>query len=112
MPCACGTFEKPVSSIGSVGSLVSHENPSLTITTDASHIGWGASCDNIPTGGNWEFEESQWHINAAFIGIKSFAKKEKNQHIRIRSDNTTCVSAIYHMGTSHSELCNIFTKQL
>ena len=97
--------------------MISHEKPSLTITTDASHIGWGAVCDNIPTGGDWEFEESQWHINeletlAAFIGIKSFAKKQKNQHIRIRSDNTTCVSAINNMTTSHSELCNTFTKQL
>ena len=30
----------------------------------------------------------------------------------MRSDNTTCVSTINHMGTSHSELCNTFTKQL
>ena len=106
-----------INKVDSAYNVISHENPSLTITTDASHIGWGAVCDNIPTGGNWKFEESQWHINeletlAAFIGIKSFAKKQGNQHIRIRSDNTTCISAINHMGTSHSELCNIFSKQL
>ena len=92
-----------INKVDSVYNVISHENPSLTITTDASHIGWGAVCDNIPTGGNWKFEESQWHINeletlAAFIGIKSFAKKQENQHIRIRSDNTTCISAINHMG--------------
>ena len=69
-----------INKVDSAYNVISHENPSLTITTDASHIEWGAVCDNIPTGGNWKFEESQWHINeletlAAFIGIKSFAKK-------------------------------------
>ena len=62
-----------INNVDSAYNVISHENPSLTITTD-------------PTGGNWEFEESQWHINeletlAAFTGIKSFAKKaEKSAH--------------------------------
>ena len=71
-----------INNVDSAYNVVSHENTALTIKTDASHIGWDAMCDNILTGGNWEFEGSQWHINeleplAAFIGIKSFAKKQK-----------------------------------
>ena len=49
-----------INNIDSAYNVISHENPSLTITTDASHIGWGAVC-----------------------------KKQKNQHIKIRSDNAT-----------------------
>ena len=39
-----------INNVDSAYNVICHENPSLTITTDASHIGWGAVCDNIPTG--------------------------------------------------------------
>ena len=39
------------------------EKPSLTVESDASTQGWGASCEGIPTGGHWSSEEKQWHIN-------------------------------------------------
>ena len=36
---------------------ISHGRPSVTIETDASETGWGATL-SIPTGGRWDLEEA------------------------------------------------------
>ena len=46
-----------------------------------------AEFENIATGGHWAENESRPHINvleltAGFIGLKTFAKKKENIHIR------------------------------
>ena len=91
--------------------------PTLQITTDASLSGWGAECQGISTGGQWSFVEAQQHINylelyAAFLGLQTFAKNKCHMHIRLRLDNTTGVSVINHMGTSHSDECNKLCKTM
>ena len=91
--------------------------PTLQITTDASSSGWGAECQGISTGGQWSFVEAQQHINylelyAAFLGLQTFAKNKYHMHIRLRLDNTTGVSVINHMGTSHSDQCNKLCKTI
>ena len=96
---------------------ISHGDPDITITTDASKRGWGAEFENIATGGHWAENESRQHINvleliAGFIGLKTFAKRKENIHIRLRIDNTTAVSTINHMGTNHSDDCNAIGKQI
>ena len=73
--------------------------------------------ENIATGGHWAENESRQHINvleliAGFIGLKTFAKKKENIHIRLRIDNTTAVSTIDHIGTNHSNDCNATSKQI
>ena len=96
---------------------ISHGEPSLVITTDASLSGWGAECQSITTGGMWSHIEAREHINylellATFLGLKTFAKTISNSHIRLRIDNTSAVSIINNMGTSHSEKCNSLAKQV
>ncbi|KAI8487030.1 hypothetical protein Bbelb_352900 [Branchiostoma belcheri] len=77
----------------------------LTITSDSSLAGWGATCDHQKTGGRWTDEESKLHINElelkaalAFFGLKCFAKHLQNQHVTLRLDNTSAVAYINHQG--------------
>lgn len=69
-----------VNNILSAFNRISHPSPSLIITSDASHVGWGATCGDTSTGGNWSAKETQCHINylellATFFALKIFAKK-------------------------------------
>ena len=79
---------------------------SKLIYTDASLEGWGASYGNTPTDGAWPLDEKRLHINvlehkAIFLVLKAFIKA-KNEHVKIICDNTTAISCINRMGTSHS----------
>ena len=52
--------------------------PQVTITTDASMLGWGACLGQQSTGGRWSASESESHINtlelkAVLLGMKSFS---------------------------------------
>lgn len=96
-----------VNDILSAFNRVSHPSPLLIITSDASHVGWGATCGNTSTRGTWSAKETQCHINclellAAFFALKIFAKNSMDEHVRLMIDNTTAVSVINHMGISHS----------
>ena len=83
---------------------------SITIYTDASLEGWGASMGNVSTGGAWHPDEKLMHINvlelkAILLALKSFVKTSR-EHIKIMSDNTTAIHCINKMGTSHSMECH------
>lgn len=72
----------------------------LEIFTDASLLGWGATCLGREAKGRWSSTENSFHINhlevlAAILGLQSFAKEKKNYHILFRIDNTTAISYIY-----------------
>ena len=97
--------------------VISHGEPNLTITTNASKTGWGAVCGHVSTGGHWSHMEANKHINilvlvAAYLGMQTFAKCKTNSHVRIKIDNTTAVSVINRMGTSHSIVCNVIGKNI
>ena len=90
---------------------------SLIITTDASSNGWGAECNGTSTGGLWTVFERSHHINylemlAIFFGLKVFASSRSHLHVRVITDNTTAVSVISHMGSSHSQTCNDLCKTI
>ena len=90
---------------------ISHGKHDLLITTDASNLGWGAVCNDVRTSGHWTAIEALQDINylemlAIFIGLKTFAREHQNIHIRAMTDNTTAVSVLNHMGTSHSDFCS------
>ena len=75
----------------------------MTIYSDASTQGWGATCNNTRTEGPWTAQERKNHINylelkAAFLGLQIFAAKLKDQHIRLIMDNTTAVAYLNHKG--------------
>ena len=51
----------------------------LSIRTDASLLGWGATCNGTSTGGRWSVEEAEQHINclelkAAILALKAFLR--------------------------------------
>ena len=79
----------------------------LMIETDASNVGWGATCAGIKTQGQWKESERPLHINekellAASLAIKAFTKDKKVDHILLKTDNTTTVSQIMKMGSTRS----------
>ena len=85
---------------------------SKLIYTDASLEGWGASYGNTATGGTWLLDERILHINvlelkAIFFVLKTL--KTKNENVKIMCDNTTAISCINKMGTSHSMECHYLT---
>ena len=42
---------------------ICHGEPNFLVRTDASSSGWGAEFDNVTTGGRWNEQELQLHIN-------------------------------------------------
>ena len=92
-------------------NVISHDPPSLTISTDASKIGWGGVFNDMTCGGHWSPQEAEEHINylelmAAFFSLQAFVTTLNNKHVRLKIDNTTAVAAINNMGTNHSVKCN------
>ena len=96
---------------------VTHGTPDVVINTDASLSGWGGVLNDLSCGGHWSLVEQTFHINylellAVLYVLQSFQTHLKNKHVRVLIDNTTAVSWITHMGTSHSDLCNRITKTI
>lgn len=46
------------------------------------------------------------------MGLQTFCKSLRNTHIRLLTDNTTAIAVLNHMGTSHSDPCNRFGKDI
>ncbi|KAK2564155.1 hypothetical protein P5673_012393 [Acropora cervicornis] len=92
-------------------NVISHDPPSLTISTDASKIGWGGVFEHLTCRGHWTPQEAEEHINylelmAAFFSLQAFVTKLNNEHVGLKIDNTTAVAAISNMGTNYSVQCN------
>ena len=104
-----------INNIGSLPKPISHGEPSTVVYTDASGAGWGGRCGQVTTGGAFSAAEKLHHINAlellaVKLSLASFPLC--HTHIRIMSDNITTVSAITHMGTSHSRHCNSIARDI
>ena len=90
---------------------------SREIATDASQIAWGASYGTQATGGAWAENELDLHINikemlAILYGLRSFLKHFEGSHVKVLCDNTTSVSVLNKMGSTHSPECNDMAKQI
>ena len=57
-----------------------HPLPQLTIYSDACANGWGATCGNHSTKGNWSKEESSLHIKLLEMAAVFFAAQFMQQH--------------------------------
>ena len=87
----------------------------ISIESDASLIGWGATSNNVQTGAPWSPKEQGWHINcleiqAANLAVRTFAKDKSNILILLLVDNTTAVSYINHLGGTVSPLATKLVK--
>ena len=82
----------------------------LTIYSDASKVGWGASLSSGElTSGSWSDSFSEFHINflelkAIHLAVTHFLPLIKGKKIFIHSDNSTAVFYLNKMGGTHSEL--------
>jgi hypothetical protein len=99
-------------------NAVSHGEPDITLTTDASLTGWGCVIgDDSRTRGLWTQEESLNHINylellAVYLSLKSFVNFVTGKHVKVLIDNITALSDINHMGTSKSVARNELVKTI
>ena len=58
-----------VNNVETSDNVVSHGEPALTMTTDASKARWRCSLHEVSTRGQWTPEEASEHIN--FLAIKA-----------------------------------------
>ena len=106
-----------IASLPTAYNEINHGTPDIVINTDASLTGWGGVLNERTCGGHWSLAEQTFHINylellAVLYVLQSFQASLVNKHVMALIDNTTAVSCITHMGTSHSDLCNSITKTI
>ena len=85
------------------GRPIQKRVPAMSIDSDASLLGWGASIEGMATGGLWSVQEWRHHINvleltAGSFAVKTFARNAKGLHVHLRMDNTTAVDYVNHLG--------------
>ncbi|XP_074632674.1 uncharacterized protein LOC141891567 [Acropora palmata] len=90
---------------------ISHGNPTIELTTDASKKGWGVYLDGDTTQGLWSVSESQLHINAlelkaVHFAVQAFGDRLQNKHVKILCDHSTTVAYVNAMGGTKSPSCN------
>ena len=89
----------------------------VVITSDASTVGWGVTCQSKQAGGPWSREEMRAHINflelkAAFLALKSFVASKSHMHVLLLMDNITAISFINHKGGTHSKVLSDLALQI
>ena len=97
-------------------SVIHQKTPSVCIYSDASNLAWVSSLGEQETGGHWNDSEINYHIKTkeilpVYFSLKSFASKLRVS-VKLCIDNTAKVAAIRHMGTSHSDIINRYTKYI
>ena len=105
-----------ISNIPTSSCPISHGNPNFIMKTDASGTGWGGVKGQTKTGGHWNLEEQNYHINclellAVLFSLKALCSNEKSVHIQVKSDNTTTVSYINSMGGT-KDSCYKITRDI
>ena len=84
----------------------------ITIESDASMTGWGASCQGRSTDGPWTAEErsksnsiNYLELLAAYLALQSFVPTGlRSVNILLRIDNITAIAFLNRMGGPHSRL--------
>ena len=91
----------------------------ITVSTDASLLGWGATWQGTTIGGRWLPEEAQSHINllelkAAYLALSALFKSHtpSPQHILLQMDNTTAVAYVNKRGGTRSHSLSLLATDL
>ena len=89
----------------------------VIIRSDASLLGWGATCEGIQTGGLWSELEKMWHINclemqAAALATQTFLKGRTGLSVLLQMDNTTAVAYVNNLGGTVSPQLTTLAKTL
>ena len=83
--------------------------PDVVITSDASKLGWGGHRGSSTTGGRWNGEEANLHINylelkAFWLTLQSLASDYTDITISAKLDNTCAISYLRNQGGIHEHL--------
>ena len=91
---------------------------SITISTDASRVGWGAICDtdNSFAQDTWSSDYVNLHINELELraiqnALLTLCGTLHNAHVHVKSDNSTSVAYINKMGGNTPALDSV-TKEI
>ena len=73
------------------------------MSSDASKLGWGASCGNQNVGGRWHPDEAIMSINwlelyACLLALKAFAALVSNNRVSVKLDNLCAIHYINNQG--------------
>ncbi len=73
------------------------------VTTDASSMGWDATCNVQVASGLWMGPRLLWHINclellAVHLALQQFWALLLGKHVLVPTDNTVAVSYINRLG--------------
>lgn len=103
--------------ISTISNRLHNDDFSVTITTDASLSGWGASCEEHRISGWWARDETCWHINALELraielALLHFGDRIRDSRILIRSDNVTAISCVNRQGSMISHRLFNITKRI
>ena len=91
--------------------------PSVTVTTDASLLGWGGHCLGGTVAGDWSHLVSLPHINvlelmAVFLTLHHFGRSLRRRTVLILTDNVTTAAYINRQGGTRSVTLNDLAAQL
>ena len=91
--------------------------PTMSLCTDASTVGWGAHLDLQEVSGTWSQDETQTHINelelrAILLAVQHFTPLLRGQSVRLYSDNATAVAYLRKEGGTHSESLSELAEEI
>ena len=100
-----------------VGTPFTTPAPDVTITSDASNEGWGATFEGRTMAGRWRGEHEGKHINwlemeAVRLTLHHNFKRWRGKTLRFLIDNSTTVAYINKQGGTHSQEMNDLTRKL
>lgn len=89
----------------------------VTLFSDASRSGWGATTGSLEASGSWDSSDSSRHINqleilAVFRALVAFRSSLAGQVVRVMIDNTTAVACLRRFGSIRSAELNRLSWQV
>ena len=99
------------------GRPFNDHRPQVTVTTDASLSGWGATLGTSTVSGSWEDQQRSYHINvleleAVANALRHWRHQLKDKSVTVLSDNSTVVAYLNKQGGTRSETLCRRTVQL
>ena len=91
----------------------------MTLSSDASGLGWGISDGKTEGGGRWNNTETTCaadneinylEMSAAFMGLCAYCADRSNIHVKLNINNTTAIAYINQIGGMRSYKCNELAK--
>ena len=91
--------------------------PTLSLCTDASTVGWGAHLELEEISGTWASHQALEHINclelmAVQLALHHFAPSLRGRCVRLYCDNATAVAYLKKEGGTHSPSLSKLAEQI